>query len=149
MLNQSSLHAVRAMAHLAVADGHWVRAKDLAVVADVPFHYLAKLLGVLVRADLLEASRGKHGGYRLARDAEQINLFEVVNAIEPIVGPRQCLLWRRDCSCGSSCAVHESWTSVMVGVHAFLQETTLARIAQSEGLAMPTPAELVAATARS
>ncbi|MBI5834089.1 MAG: Rrf2 family transcriptional regulator [Armatimonadetes bacterium] len=127
------------MAHLAVADDRWVRAKDLAVAADVPFHYLAKLLGLLVRAHLLQANRGKHGGYRLARPAEEITVLEVINTIEPIVGPRQCLLWRRDCDCEgeSICAVHEAWASVMTKVYEFLQGTTLAEIAESEGLEMP------------
>ena len=139
MLNQSSLHAVRAMAHLAVAGDQWIRAKDLAVAADVPFHYLAKLLGLLVRAHLLSANRGKHGGYRLARPAEDITLLEVVNTIEPVLGPRQCLLWRRDCDCNGEtvCAVHDAWTGVMAEVYVFLQETTLAQIAKSEGLEMP------------
>lgn len=131
MLNQSSQHAVRAMAKLAASGGEWVRAKDLAEVADVPFHYLAKLLGQLVRAGVLEATRGKHGGYRLAKEPEQITLFEVIDTIEPISGPRQCLLTRQDCG-DTPCAIHEQWYAVMCEVYGFLQGTTLADVLGSE-----------------
>ena len=122
------------MAHLAASGGRWIRAKDLAHAADVPFHYLAKLLGQLVRAGLLDATRGKHGGYRLSRPASQVTLFEVVNTIEPITGPRQCLLWRRPCDHLEPCAVHESWSLLMEKVHHFLENTTLDKIAETAGL---------------
>lgn len=137
MLNQSSQHAVRAMARLAAADGEWVRAKDLAETADVPFHYLAKLLGQLVRAGMLEATRGKHGGYRLHRPAEEITLYEVINAIEPISGPRQCLLIKRDCGDGNECCIHQQWAAVITPLHEFLRDTTLDMVAPIEA---PVPA---------
>lgn len=136
MLNQSSQHAVRAMAHLAASGDEWIRAKDLAEAADVPFHYLAKLLGLMVRAGLLEATRGKHGGYRLNKPAHEITLFAVINTIEPISGPRQCLLWRKECDDLDPCAIHESWAEVMKQVYHFLQNTTLDQIAKTEGLAI-------------
>lgn len=129
MLNHSSQHAVRAMSQLAGAGGDWVRAKDLAELADVPFHYLAKLLSQLVRAGILDATRGKHGGYRLARPAEQISLYEVINTIEPISGPRQCLLSRADCDSDAPCRVHDAWAPVVEQVHEFLRNTTVADIA--------------------
>lgn len=129
MLNQSSQHAVRAMSRLAGAGESWVRAKDLAEEADVPFHYLAKLLSQLVRAGILEAVRGKHGGYRLARPADQITLYEVIDTIEPISGPRQCLLARAECNPDNPCRVHSAWAPVIGQVHLFLHQTTLADIA--------------------
>ncbi len=134
MLNQSSQHAVRAMARLASSEHDWVRAKDLAEAADVPFHYLAKLLGQLVRAGLLEATRGKHGGYKLARRAAEISLFEVVDTIEPLGSRRACLLTRRECPSGPPCAVHERWTAVLAEVHDFLHATTLADLVEDHHL---------------
>lgn len=128
MLNQSSQHAVRAMAKLAESGGQWVRAKDLAETADVPFHYLAKLLGQLVRVGILDATRGKHGGYRLAKPAAEITLFEVIDTIEPISGPRQCLLSRRDCDSESPCGIHDKWSVVLRQVYDFLENTTLADV---------------------
>ncbi len=140
MLNQSSQHAVRAMAHLALAGSEWVRARDLAEAADVPFHYLAKLLGQLVRVGALEATRGKHGGYRLAKPAEEITLFEVIDTIEPLTGPRQCLLSRRDCDGDKPCAIHDRWAQTVSDVYAFLQSTTLADIVnESEHMMGPAP----------
>ena len=116
------------MAKLAESGTDWVRAKDLAETADVPFHYLAKLLGQLVRTGALEATRGKHGGYRLAKPADEITLFEIIDPIEPISGPRQCLLSRRECDDMNPCAIHDKWAAVVADVYVFLQSTTLADV---------------------
>ncbi len=132
MLNQSSQHAVRAMAKLALAGGDWVRAKDLAESAEVPFHYLAKLLGQLVRAGLLDATRGKHGGYKLAKPASEITLFDVIDPIEPISGPRQCLLSRKECDPDGPCAIHDEWFAVVSQVYEFMHSTTLEMVVKNE-----------------
>lgn len=139
MLNQSSLHAIRAMAHLAAAEDQWVRAKDLAESAEVPFHYLAKLLGQLVRAGMLEATRGKHGGYRLRKRPAEITLFDVVDTIEPLAGPRQCLLVRRECDPENGCLIHDKWGAVIFPVYEFLKDTTVADIQLDEEMLASLP----------
>jgi Rrf2 family protein len=43
--------------------------------------YVAKLLGVLRSAGLVESLRGARGGYRLARPAEQISVWDAIDAL--------------------------------------------------------------------
>lgn len=43
---------------------------------------VANLLKELHKARLIDSVRGKHGGYRLARDADQIHLAEILEAVE-------------------------------------------------------------------
>jgi len=54
----------------------------LAKAADVPNNYLAKVLQMLSSADLVSGRRGVGGGYRLAREANQIRLLDIVNAVD-------------------------------------------------------------------
>lgn len=128
MLNQSSQHAVRAVGFLAASEGRWVRAKDLAEAADVPFHYLAKLMGQLVRAGLLEAVRGKHGGYRLSRPADQITLYEVISIIEPLAPPDRCLFAPPGSPAAKTCALQSPWIETIRPVYDFLRKTTFAEV---------------------
>ena len=63
--------------------------KDGAVLAarvskeyDIPLEYLLKILQQLVRANVLRSKRGPRGGFFLARPAEEINLLEVIEAVD-------------------------------------------------------------------
>ncbi len=49
---------------------------------DVPKEYLAKALQQLTKRGLLMTQKGAKGGYRLARSAKQINLLEIIEAVE-------------------------------------------------------------------
>lgn len=53
----------------------------------LPAAYLEKLLIELRRAGLVEAVRGAHGGYRLARPAAQISLGQICAAVGETVDP--------------------------------------------------------------
>lgn len=55
---------------------------EICEATGVPMEYLRKLLGRLVRAELIESLRGRRGGYRLGRDASQITLLQIVEAVE-------------------------------------------------------------------
>jgi Rrf2 family protein len=57
----------------------------LAELHGVPTPYLTKHLQALARAGIVVSVSGPRGGFRLAKPVEQINLLEVVDAID---GPR-------------------------------------------------------------
>ncbi len=71
----------------------------LAEFFDLPEDYLAKFLQELSRAGLVKTSRGPGGGYQLAKPAGQINVLEIVQAVEGDQHFFQCTEIRR---CGPS-----------------------------------------------
>ncbi len=66
----------------ALPDGEALNARDLAEFFDLPPGYLAKQMQRLAAANVVEAVRGRSGGYRLARAPETITLLEIVEAVE-------------------------------------------------------------------
>jgi Rrf2 family transcriptional regulator, cysteine metabolism repressor len=52
--------------------------------------YLEQLVKCLREHDLVESTRGAHGGYRLSRPPEQIRMGEVVRALEGQIAPMIC-----------------------------------------------------------
>jgi Rrf2 family protein len=66
----------------ALPPGQTLPSPRLAEYHGVPPAYLAKHLQALSRAGLVESVPGPRGGYRLARDARQITVLDVVQAIE-------------------------------------------------------------------
>jgi len=71
---------------LAFADspGHQVSAADIAAKYKVSTHHLAKVLRELVRADIIESTRGVGGGYRFRANARRLTLMDVVDLFEDI-----------------------------------------------------------------
>lgn len=48
----------------------------------MPAAFVAKIFSKLEKADIVEASGGIRGGYRLARPAEDISVLDVTDAVE-------------------------------------------------------------------
>ena len=135
MLSTTSEHAIRALVFLAkIPDGESILGRDLSAIAEVPSNYLAKILIQLNRQGMLEATRGRGGGYRLSRPAEEIKLIEIVTALEGEAAIPQCILEHgRICSDEKPCAAHQDWRKVRNSYVRFLEETTIARISNNIG----------------
>ncbi len=80
--NQSTRIALLAALDMARREDGFVTVADIARRHGVSASHLAKVLRALARAGLAAASRGAAGGYRLARPAGQITLFDIVTLFE-------------------------------------------------------------------
>jgi Rrf2 family cysteine metabolism transcriptional repressor len=112
---------------------------SLASVADaelLPLAYLEHLVAKLREAGLVSSTRGAHGGYQLARPPEEIDMLEVVQALEGPIAPMECFHEEREgkvlCSHetdgGRACATKVLWTRVQGGVTKALAGTSLAEL---------------------
>jgi Rrf2 family transcriptional regulator, iron-sulfur cluster assembly transcription factor len=89
MLGKGGIYALRALLELALDPPRWRSGPDLAQAQGLPAPMLEQLLLKLRRADLVEARRGRQGGYRLARPAAAIPLAAILAAVEsPAAPPR-------------------------------------------------------------
>ena len=130
MISQTSEYALRIMAFLAQQpDGGLVPAVAMEGKVRVPANYRSKILNQLTRAGLLESTRGRTGGFRLARPADRIPLSDVVAPFEPIAGARGCVLGHERCRASTPCAAHERWRRVGLAREGFLRGTTVADVA--------------------
>lgn len=87
-------YALRVMADLAMqkkeTDGYSAL-KDVAERQGISKKYLELIIPVLVRNGLLQANRGYLGGYRLATDADQITVGQILRLTETSMAPVSCL----------------------------------------------------------
>jgi Rrf2 family protein len=85
MLPRRAVQALKALLELALDPPRWRSVNDLAAAQALPAPMLEQLLLRLRRAGLLEARRGRSGGYRLARPPQRIPLAEVLAALRSTV----------------------------------------------------------------
>ena len=134
LLPQTAEYAMRAVLYLARMDTpDSIGVADVARETGVPENYLSKVLGQLVRADILQSSRGPNGGFRLAGDAGELTLERVAAVFTP-PGKARCLLGSGVCGEVLACAVHELWAPIAAQLQEFLRTTTIGQLARSSSI---------------
>ncbi|MGZ5309916.1 MAG: RrF2 family transcriptional regulator [Solirubrobacterales bacterium] len=141
-------YGVRLMIELGRQEGDApVSLSAVAEAEKLPLSYLEHLVAKLRKAGLVVSQRGAHGGYRLARPATQIEMLEVVQALEGVIAPMECFYDDPEgkvlCSHESddrSCATKLLWTRVQGGVTKALAGTTLADLVEFGAQKDPVPA---------
>jgi len=83
MISLKAQYGLRAIVLLAANYGKGpLQARQIAITQDVPARYLELLLSQLSRARLVEATRGKKGGYFLAKKPNTISVYDIISAFE-------------------------------------------------------------------
>jgi Rrf2 family protein len=133
MLTRTTETAIRALLVLGLEGAAGpTPPRRLAERLDCSPSYLAKILGMLVKARLLRSFRGARGGVRLARPAEEITLLAVVEACQGMLTADYCR--PVDLPGYPVCAFHQAMADVHRATVAALTRCTLADL-----LARPAP----------
>ena len=136
MLSKTGLHAVRAIVALAkLPDGAYGGAARIAQEIGAPQNYLGKLLTARAEEGLVDSQKGLGGGFRLARDPQEISLLDVIEPIEHISRWSGCILGRPECSETDPCAIHNRWKAVRDAYLRMLRRTTIAELVAKGELA--------------
>ncbi len=133
MISKTAIHASLALALMArLRPGEYAGAAHIAEATGAPQNYLGKLLKTLATEGLLVSQKGFGGGFRLAREAKRISLYDVVEPIDHLSRWGDCLLGGGRCKPGSPCAVHHRWKKVREEYLQFLRQTTIADLADKK-----------------
>jgi Rrf2 family nitric oxide-sensitive transcriptional repressor len=81
-LTRATSHAIRILIDCAAAQGALLKVGDIAERLDITPLNAFKIVNLLSRTGFLEAIRGRNGGVRLAKPAEDIRIGEIVRTIE-------------------------------------------------------------------
>ncbi|MEA5390423.1 Rrf2 family transcriptional regulator [Cyanobium gracile UHCC 0139] len=82
MLRRSGIYALKALLELALDPPRWQSVSALAEAQDLPGPMLEQLMLKLRRAALVEARRGRQGGYRLRRPPAEVPLAAILAAVD-------------------------------------------------------------------
>lgn len=114
-------------------------AAELAERAGLEPPTVSKVLRPLAQVGLVEAFRGAHGGYRLARPPQEISLLEIVEAMEGPIAMTECSLDEHVCGIASQCGVQANWRRINDVVAAALRDVSLAQMFADAPVPPPPP----------
>lgn len=125
-------YGIRAMIHLANAEGALVKAGDIGSAMDIPTGFLQQVLQELQRSRLVTSRPGPKGGHALTRDAGSITIREIVEALEGPFDAGDCALRGGPCHWDDVCALHWVWSSARSALCEQLEVATLAQVAADD-----------------
>lgn len=99
---------------------------EMAEAQSVSESYLAKIFQKLARKGLVRSTRGKRGGFTLAREPKEISLADVVRAVEAQEPLYDCMDVGRGCRSRASCLLRDVFSRAEQQMYAALEKTSLA-----------------------
>jgi Rrf2 family transcriptional regulator, iron-sulfur cluster assembly transcription factor len=96
--------------------------------ARVPEHFTRKMFQKLTQHGMLQSIPGPNGGFRLTRSPTQINLREVIEAIDGHGAFDACVLGLAACKPTRPCALHDTWAAAKKRLIPQLERTTLSML---------------------
>lgn len=129
-LTSKSRYALKIMMDLAhFSHQPLVRRSDIASRQGIPTDYLDQIMIRLRAGKLVESTRGRSGGYRLARPADQITMWDLFSSVEESIVPVECISKGHSCDFESSCVSKNAWVEIFNAIRGSLSKITLASLA--------------------
>lgn len=132
-LSNTDIYALKALGYLGTQPaGTYVGSEDLSEATGVRRTYLVRILAALANHGLIASKKGVGGGYALPQRPEEINLRDVIRAVEGPIAPLSCvsLNWPKSCTEERRChARSRVWMRVRDAMLEVLSQATVADLA--------------------
>jgi Rrf2 family protein len=125
-------YAIRAMVELAAVGDGPVKADRISQAQEIPIKFLENIMSDLRNAGLVRSQRGMDGGYWLAKSAGDINLADVIRAVD---GPLANVRGHRPegvSYTGAAAPMRDVWIAVRASLRRVLEAVTLADMVSGE-----------------
>ena len=107
-------------------DEGYISLKTIADRNDYSMKYLEMIVSCLKKAELVESTRGKEGGYRLARNPAEYSVGDVLRCIEDNLAPVSCIKSGSvNCENAGKCITIPMWKELDDITNAYLDTVTL------------------------
>jgi Rrf2 family protein len=131
LLSKSCEYGLRAAVYLAARKDHeYVSIREISDKLDISFHFLTKILQQLTSADMLESFRGPKGGIRLRKNAADISIKDIVEAIDGSELWTGCVLGLPGCGEQRPCPLHDEWATSRTQIKEMLERMDLHELSE-------------------
>lgn len=133
MFSRACEYGIKATIYIAMQskDARRVSLKDIASASNAPEAFTAKILQILVKANIIDSVRGAGGGFEI--DAAKLNtlkLSQIVSAIDGDEIYKGCGLGLEACSETQPCPVHHKFAKIRNDLRLMLENTSMVELAE-------------------
>ena len=127
-LTKFSDYALRVLMYTHAAGDRRVTIEEMAASYRISRAHLMKVVNTLTRSGYLTAFRGRSGGLKLARPAEEIRLGDVIRDTEPDFALVECFVTGNQCVIAECCRLPRALKQALGAFLDSLDQHTLASI---------------------
>jgi Rrf2 family protein len=102
-----------------------IRASDLSKAVDVPAPFLSKIMRRLTANGLVDAKKGHHGGFILAKPPMEIRFIDILRAVDFEPAADHCLFGFGNCDSNNPCPLHPEWSILKGQIEDWARSHTL------------------------
>lgn len=136
MISTRGRYALRVMIDLATQNREsYIPLRDIAQRQDISEKYLESIVKVLTKEGLLEGLRGKGGGYRLTRPAEEYTVYDILKLSEGSLAPVSCLECdenAKKCNRAADCPTLPMWKELDEMIKNYFRNITIADLMKNQ-----------------
>jgi len=122
-------YGMQAVLYLASQEkGALISADVFSKVLKIPREFISKILQNLRESGLIFSTKGKAGGFGLAKEPSRIKLIDVVAAIDGLDIFNSCVLGFPECSPDHPCPVHITWGILRTQTYDMLNSETVDKL---------------------
>jgi len=136
MLTKECDYGIRVIRSL--ADNRRKTVEAISTAEHIPHQYAYKILKKLEKAEFVKCTRGRDGGYRLAKSLDSFTIYDVIVAINKNLFLHKCLKEGQECpnnqiSENNPCAVHVEFGRIQEIFVEEMKRKTMLEIIMPEG----------------
>lgn len=126
-LTKQTNYAIRMLMYCAANEGELSRVPEIARAYSVSELFLFKILHPLVEAGLMQTMRGRNGGVRLGKPAQEITVADVVRVTEDNFAMAECFENNAiECPLVNACGLNATLSKALKAFFDVLSATTIA-----------------------
>jgi Rrf2 family iron-sulfur cluster assembly transcriptional regulator len=132
-LTRESDYGIRSVLYLARQP--YKKISFVAEISDeykIPKSFLAKILQKLVKAKIVRSYRGVKGGFSIAKQAKDISVLDVLEAIEGKLALNLCLEDKKKCEFSRHCPISSVWAAAQAKVIEVLKKADFEELARQK-----------------
>ena len=127
-LTTKSRYAVTAMLDIASHNtGSPISLPEISHRQNISLSYLEQLFSRLKKSGLVDSIKGPGGGYVLSKDANEIVISEVIQAVDEDLETTACN-GKSNCHNNHQCISHNLWQDLGTEINNFLSDITLKQV---------------------
>jgi Rrf2 family iron-sulfur cluster assembly transcriptional regulator len=131
-LSKGSEYGIKAAIFIASQseEGHRTNLNEIAAAINSPVAYTAKILQNLAKSNIIESTRGAHGGFEIvSAKIKEITLYQIIMSIDGNEIEKKCVLGLDKCSSKNPCPFHHKYLSIRENTIKTLKSTSLEELA--------------------
>ncbi len=123
--NKTTAYSLKVLDFMARNNKERMSASFIYKKLNIPYSYLRQILSDLSKHGFIQGSKGRNGGFTLAKDTADIYLADIVDSSEGLDSFERCIMGYAKCPFNNPCPLHQTWSEARNEIMGILKNTSL------------------------